>query len=67
MYALPGGNRDQQLCENEPDAEACAQRSVADRRVAGEDEEDRRMSALRTVHEEMSVRTQYTGTSGKEL
>ena len=63
----PGRDRDQQLRKDEPDAQKSAAGRVALRGMAGEDEEDRGMPPLRTVHEEMSVWAQHTGTACQEL
>ena len=40
---------------------------MAHGRMAGEDEENRGVPALRPVYEEMSVQPEYAGTFGKEL
>ena len=51
LYALSGGDRDQQLCPHVPDAAPGALRQLADAGMAGEDGEDRGLSPLQPVHE----------------
>ena len=67
LHALSGGDRDQQLRKDEPDASESAAGGMALRRVAGGDEENRRGSPLREVYGEMSVRAEYTGASGEKV
>ncbi len=49
LYAMSGRHRGQQLCTYEPDAPPCPAGRMAVRGVAGKDEEDRRLSELRTL------------------
>ena len=67
LYAMSGGDRDQQLCKDESDAPSSASGRMALRRMAGENEEDRGLPALRAVHEKMSLWAEHAGSAGEEL
>lgn len=66
LYAMPGRNRDQQLRAHVTDDPPGSVRCTADPGNAGKDDEDRRLSALRCLHEKMSVSPEYTGTAAEE-
>ena len=67
LYALSGGNRDQQLCPHEPDASPGSRRGLADAGVAGEDGADRAVPPLWTVQVEMPLWIGYAPAFGGKL
>ena len=67
LPALPSGDPHQRLCPHGPDAAPCAFRRVADAGMAGKDEEDRGLPALREMHEQMPLRAEHAGAPEEEL
>ena len=67
LHALSRWNRDQQCGKNELNASPRAFEGMAYGKLAGEDEIDREVSALRKVQVKMSIRARYADAFGKEL
>ena len=64
---MPGGNRDQQLCENVPAFKAFPVGFPLIAGGPGKDDEDQGLPPLQPVHEQMSLRLKHAGAPPEEL